>query len=145
MADPFVNRRGRAYLPGDLNVTVCTVRMPSSGSTTSISTFCSWRGRLTRMIAQAKAGDIVLFFAGESKALTHPYLARARAKRGADLRVPVPGQAKKVAMAGVRSQRPQAHRAHEQNQAQQRITQAPEFSSVPGLFARLGSLPDETG
>jgi hypothetical protein len=30
--------------------------------------------------------------------LTHPYLARAWAKSGADLRVPAPGQAKKVAM-----------------------------------------------
>jgi hypothetical protein len=39
-------------------------------------------------------------FADESEALTHPYLARAWAKRGADLRVPAPGQAKKVAMMG---------------------------------------------
>ena len=36
----------------------------------------------------------------ESEALTHPYLAGAWAKRGADLRVPAPGQAKKVAMMG---------------------------------------------
>jgi transposase len=50
--------------------------------------------------AQAMAGDIVLLFADESEALTHPYLARAWAKRGADLRVPAPGQAKKVAMMG---------------------------------------------
>jgi transposase len=42
----------------------------------------------------------VLLFADESEALTHPYLARAWAKRGADLRVPAPGQAKKVAMIG---------------------------------------------
>jgi transposase len=42
----------------------------------------------------------VLLFADESEALTHPYLARAWAKRGADLRVPAPGQAKKVAMMG---------------------------------------------
>jgi transposase len=34
------------------------------------------------------------------EALTHPYLARAWAKVGADLRVPAPGQAKKVAMLG---------------------------------------------
>lgn len=52
------------------------------------------------MKAQAEAGDIVLLFADESEALTHPYLARAWAKRGADLRVPAPGQAKKVAMMG---------------------------------------------
>ena len=50
--------------------------------------------------AQAEAGDIVLLFADESEALTHPYLARAWAKSGADLRVPAPGQAKKVAMMG---------------------------------------------
>jgi transposase len=50
--------------------------------------------------AQAAAGDIVLLFGDESEALTHPYLARAWAKRGADLRVPAPGQAKKVAMMG---------------------------------------------
>ena len=36
---------------------------------------------------QALAGDIVLLFADESEALTHPYLARAWARRGADLRV----------------------------------------------------------
>ena len=50
--------------------------------------------------AQAEAGDIVLLYGDESEALTHPYLARAWAKRGADLRVPAPGQAKKVAMIG---------------------------------------------
>lgn len=43
----------------------------------------------------------MLLFADESEALTHPYLARAWAKCGADLRVPAPGQAKKVAMMGV--------------------------------------------
>ena len=52
------------------------------------------------MKAQAEAGDIVLVFADESEALTHPYLARAWAKRGADLRVPAPGQAHKIAMMG---------------------------------------------
>ncbi len=56
------------------------------------------RLRLRRQ--QAEAGDIVLLYADESEALTHPYLARAWAKRGADLRVPAPGQAKKVAMMG---------------------------------------------
>jgi len=39
-------------------------------------------------------------FGDESEALTHPYLARAWARRGPDLRVPAPGQAKKVAMLG---------------------------------------------
>jgi len=50
--------------------------------------------------ALAEAGDILLLFADEREALTHPYLARAWAKCGADLRVPAPGQAKKVAMMG---------------------------------------------
>jgi transposase len=56
--------------------------------------------RLKLFKAQAEAGDIVLLFADESEALTHPYLARAWAKRGADLRVPAPGQAQKIAMMG---------------------------------------------
>lgn len=56
--------------------------------------------RLLLRKAQAEAGDIVLLFQDESEALTHPYLARAWAKQGADLRVPAPGQAKKVAMIG---------------------------------------------
>jgi hypothetical protein len=50
--------------------------------------------------AQAAAGDLVLLFADESEALTHPYLAHAWAKKGADLRTPMPGQAAKVAMLG---------------------------------------------
>ena len=41
--------------------------------------------------AQAAVGDIVLLFADESEALTHPYLARAWAERGADLRVQTSG------------------------------------------------------
>jgi transposase len=56
------------------------------------------RLRLRRQ--QAKAGDIVLLYADESEALTHPYLARVWAKLGADLRVPAPGQAKTIAMLG---------------------------------------------
>ena len=51
--------------------------------------------------AQAEAGDIVLLFADESEALTHPYLAHVWAKKGADLRIPAPGQSAKVAMRGV--------------------------------------------
>ena len=46
-------------------------------------------------------GDIVLLFGDESEALTHPYLAHAWAERGADLRVPAPGQARKRALLGV--------------------------------------------
>jgi len=56
--------------------------------------------RLRLLKQQARAGDIVLLFEDESEALTHPYLAHAWAKRGADLRVAAPGQARKVAMIG---------------------------------------------
>jgi transposase len=49
---------------------------------------------------QAEAGDIILLSADESEALTHPYLAHAWAKRGADLRVPAPGQSRKLALIG---------------------------------------------
>src|SRR6202046_3927307 len=52
--------------------------------------------RLQLRKQQAEAGDIILLYGDESEALTHPYLARAWAKTGADLRVPAPGQAKKV-------------------------------------------------
>ena len=44
-------------------------------------------------LANGEAG--ILLYGDESEALTHPYLARAWALRGADLRVPAPGQAKK--------------------------------------------------
>ena len=57
--------------------------------------------RRTLLKAQAEAGDIVLLFADESEALTHPYLAHVWAKKGADLRIPAPGQRAKVAMLGV--------------------------------------------
>ena len=56
--------------------------------------------RLQLRKQQAAAGDIVLLYGDESEALTHPYLARAWAKAGADLRIPAPGQAKKVAIVG---------------------------------------------
>lgn len=56
--------------------------------------------RLKLRKAQAAAGDIVLLYADESEALTHPYLAQAWAKRGADLRIAAPGQAKKVGLMG---------------------------------------------
>ncbi len=52
------------------------------------------------MRQQAAAGDIVLLLQDESEALTHPYLAHAWAKRGADLRVPAPGQSRKLALIG---------------------------------------------
>ena len=54
--------------------------------------------RLQLRKQQAEAGDIILLYGDESEALTHPYLARACAKTGADLRVPAPTQAKKVAL-----------------------------------------------
>ncbi|MGH7100340.1 MAG: IS630 family transposase [Stellaceae bacterium] len=57
--------------------------------------------RRKRLQARARKGAIVLLFGDESEALTHPYLAHVWAKKGADLRVPAPGQAAKVAMLGV--------------------------------------------
>lgn len=42
----------------------------------------------------------MLLYADESEALTHPYLAHAWARQGADLRVAAPGQSRKVAMMG---------------------------------------------
>jgi transposase len=56
--------------------------------------------RLRLLKQQAEAGDITLLFGDESEALTHPYLARAWARRGDDLRVEAPGQSKKRAMIG---------------------------------------------
>jgi transposase len=56
--------------------------------------------RLRLRKQQAEAGDIILLYGDESEALTHPYLARAWARVGADLRVPAPGQARKVAILG---------------------------------------------
>ena len=47
--------------------------------------------RLQLRKQQAEAGDIVLLYGDESEALTHPYLARAWAKSGADLRIPGTG------------------------------------------------------
>ena len=58
------------------------------------------RERLLNLKTQATAGAIDLVFLDESEALTHPYLARCWARRGADLRIEAPGQAKKQAMLG---------------------------------------------
>jgi transposase len=58
------------------------------------------RQQLTALKAQAVAGAIDLVFLDESEALTHPYLARCWVRRGANLRIEAPGQAKKRAMLG---------------------------------------------
>src|SRR3954469_23273905 len=58
------------------------------------------RKRLADLKTQAAAGAIDLVFLNESEALTHPYLARCWARRGSDLRIQAPGQAKKRAMLG---------------------------------------------
>jgi hypothetical protein len=58
------------------------------------------RERLADLKTQAAAGTIDLVFLDESEALTHPYLARCWARRGSDLRIQAPGQAKKRAMLG---------------------------------------------
>src|SRR5215203_2434017 len=53
-----------------------------------------------RSETQAAAGAIDLVFLDEAEALTHPYLARCWARRGTELRIQAPGQAKKRAMLG---------------------------------------------
>src|SRR5215203_3841448 len=58
------------------------------------------RQRLADLKTQAAAGAIDLVFLDESEALTHPYLARCWARRGTELRIQAPGQAKKRAMLG---------------------------------------------
>ena len=58
------------------------------------------REHLADLRAQAAAGAIDLVFLDESEALTHPYLARCWARRGTELRIQAPGQAKKRAMLG---------------------------------------------
>jgi DDE superfamily endonuclease len=55
---------------------------------------------LADLKTRAAAGEIDLVFLDESEALTHPYLARCWARRGTDLRIEAPGQAKKRAMLG---------------------------------------------
>jgi DDE superfamily endonuclease len=49
---------------------------------------------------QAEAGDIVLLSQDESEALTHFCLTHAWARRGSDLRIPAPGQSRKLALIG---------------------------------------------
>jgi transposase len=58
------------------------------------------RRHLADLKARAAAGEITLVFLDESEALTHPYLARCWARRGAELRIEAPGHAKKQAMLG---------------------------------------------
>src|SRR5829696_1727536 len=58
------------------------------------------RQHLADLKTRAAAGAIDLVFLDESEALTHPYLARCWARRGTELRIQAPGQAKKRAMLG---------------------------------------------
>src|SRR5215211_4352199 len=58
------------------------------------------RQHLADLKTQVRAGAIDLVFLDESEALTHPYLARCWARRGTELRIQAPGQAKKRAMLG---------------------------------------------
>src|SRR3954453_8779860 len=58
------------------------------------------RRHLTDLKTQAAAGAIDLVFLDESEVLTHPYLARCWARRGTELRIEAPGQARKRAMLG---------------------------------------------
>lgn len=56
--------------------------------------------RLMELRRQAAAAMIDLLFLDESEARTHPYLAHCWARRGLDLRIEAPGQAKRRAMLG---------------------------------------------
>src|SRR3954451_7514921 len=58
------------------------------------------RGHLAELKTKAAAGAIDLVFLDESEALTHPYLVRCWARRGTELRIQAPGQARKQAMLG---------------------------------------------
>src|ERR687886_1657772 len=58
------------------------------------------RQHLADLKVQAAAGAIDLVFLDEPEALTPPYLARCWARRGSDLRIQAPGQARKQAMLG---------------------------------------------
>ena len=58
------------------------------------------REHLVGLKTRAAAGAIDLVFLDESEALTHPYLARCWARRGTELRIQAPGQAKKRAILG---------------------------------------------
>src|SRR3954453_18354852 len=58
------------------------------------------RQHLADLKTRAAVGAIDLVFLDESEALTHPYLARCWARRGTELRIQAPGQAKKRAMLG---------------------------------------------
>src|SRR6188508_238397 len=58
------------------------------------------RQHLADLKTKAAVGAIDLVFLAESEALTHPYLTRCWARRGNELRIQAPGQAKKRAMLG---------------------------------------------
>lgn len=97
--------------------------------------------RLRLLKQQAKAGDITLLFADESEALTHPYLARAWARRGADLRIPAPGQSKKVAMMGALD-----HAARRLSVTTSRTKRSADFIDLLGELDRLyGPKPGQAG
>jgi hypothetical protein len=94
---------------------------------------------------QAGAGDIVLLYGDESEALTRPYLAylaRVWAKAGADLSCSRTGTGEEGRDAGfVRSRHASAHRAHQPDQAQQRLrrpsrTTGPFYGPKPGQFTK---------
>ena len=74
--------------------------------------------RLHLLRQQAEAGDITLLFGDEAETLTHPYLAHAWAKRGADLRVPAPEQSRKRALLGVLDFAAEADRQYQRHQTQ---------------------------
>jgi hypothetical protein len=77
--------------------------------------------RLALRKTQAEAGDIALLFAGESEALTHPYLTRAWARRGADPRAGAGASQEDRDDWGAGSPYPLTSRAHQQDEAPRRL------------------------
>jgi hypothetical protein len=57
--------------------------------------------RTRRKLLEARAlCGVTRLFTDDGEMLTHPHLSRARANRGADLHVPMPGKAAKTAARG---------------------------------------------
>ena len=106
--------------------------------------------RLQLRKQQAEAGDIVLLYGDESEALTHPYLARAWAKSGADFVCRRRGRPRRSRCWG-RSITSRANSSSTQpDQAQQRFHRPsratrPSLSPQPGRQAKPVVLVEDNG
>jgi hypothetical protein len=79
-----INRTRRRLVSGCERGVSSGISHPNSSSKAITSSTVSTLGPqiFDLLRQQAQAGDIILLFGDESEALTHPYLARAWAKRG---------------------------------------------------------------